>query len=136
MRIKKTFILLIILLLGFSLSAANVLADGCGGGEDCLNCGEPGHHHMTGAAAGSKSHGCQPGAQSSSCEIENSRFPNAAYFFVSAAAADNHENAGITAAATDKYTADLIPQGFIIPTRSAVIGGSTPIYLRNLALLC
>lgn len=132
----KAICILFIMFFSVGLFAAKAFASGCYGDENCFNCSELGHRHATGAEAGSMPHGCQPNAQSSSCDLENSRIFDRQYFFVSTLRLDNHNSKNITATTIDKHKDDHVSKGFTSPIHSSVLSGLPPIYLLNLSLLC
>ena len=133
---QKAICIALTVLLCFSISATNALADVCCKEEGCLHC--PIAEHKHGAMAGSSPFfsGCEPGVESIPCGFENSKSSLGLVYIVFTTGMANRDFSDIPSGAADDSAAGYTVTGFPSRPYSRTISPSFPIYLKNLSLLC
>jgi len=133
---NKTLSIPLILIFCTCLFVTNAFAGGCYGDESCFKCGQMDHRHSSGPEAGFMPYGCQPTIPKSACGITTSRIFDSQDFLISAIRVDNHEDSSIPAGPALDYSRNLFFGSSISPVHFSVLMISSPLYLRNLSLLC
>jgi hypothetical protein len=133
---RKALCFAFALLIALSFSAGGVLANSCQGGADCIICAAAAHPHMPGVDMEMVNQGCQSVEQNSSCGFEAGPSANEFNKLAAVVKSDTQPYLGIFPAASDESDQTHLCREFIsqfqYPDRSEL----TPIYLRNLSLLC
>ena len=133
---RKACYIIFTLFLSISFSLGGVLANGCKGGPDCLNCAQLAHLHVPGAVADMENHGCWPDDNNGTCGVENNQNPDEFHGIVPAIRSDNHAYSGIFSDAPGEHTQSHLSGELRSQYRSHGKVRITPIYLLNHSLLC
>ena len=133
---RRTLCIMFILLVGISFSAGGVMANSCQGGAGCLNCAAAAHPHIPGMDAEMANQGCRSAEQNSSCGFETGRSADEFDRTAAVVKSGTHPYSGIFSAASDESDQAHLYREFITQFQNPDRSELTPIYLRNLSLLC
>ena len=133
---RKAFCIAFALLIALSFSAGGVLANSCQGGADCIICAAAAHPYMPGMDMKMVNQGCRSAEQSDSCGFESGRSTDEFDRLAAVAESGAHPYPGIFSFTADAADQDHLGRIFIAQFQYPDRGELTPIYLRNLSLLC
>lgn len=127
---------MLVVFFGLSLPVPRAVANGCYAEGSCLHCDIMGSQHGEVPKTHSGSHGCPPGAQNTTCDVEKAPNSDKANYPVAFVRVEQQSGSNSGVATVDEPSGNPTLSVSISSIQPGHFAFPAPIYLLNQSLLC